>query len=175
MANEKPQPSSFSVLIADAEAELQQILKTVHFVASNRNLTLHEEIENRIKRLVQTIKILKKLKSDGWELSPCPTSHDYVLISPFREATINLELIRHRVVGDVAELVALTGRGLYSYCMPEDVFLIDLPKGESIYIKAKHLPLPQPQNLQKVTLADGNVAWLTPETLKAIKDLLANK
>jgi len=186
MSEEKTFPQPFSVMLADCEAELKQTLQAVQALPSDKTV-IASDVETRVKELVDTIKILRKLLAEQWELAPqkngnymiseTSTDDGVRIINNDGKIVVSQWAIKNNVVGDLlalypfCEYMSYFG---YSSIVYLGVFLPAYNK--NVWLQPKHLPLPvSTQKLEKVCLADGNTAWLTPETLKSIRKLIESK
>lgn len=183
MAERKPSPPPFSVILAETEAKLHALLTVAQYVASTKSsehsyLVLSEEFENKIKVLCAETKVLRALILQRWRQAyTCECKN---MIERHQEK-YDKNVYSFGVTTELAHLAAdlatlATFAYVRGYCIKHDTFCIE-PYGveKQFSIAAKHLPIPQPGKTEKVTLADGNVAWLTPETLKTVREIIANK
>lgn len=182
-----PTPS-FSVLIAEQQAQLKTKLQAVQAWTLAKQ-TISDDVENKIKSHATTIKVLCNLKKDGWQLAFAtqekePHSTIYIQYDYRQDQQdhsyvyqLSNDIIAEGIAGDLLEIEkAIHGDQvrLRGYNKTEDVFII-----AAIYywltVKAKHLPLIPYDNLKAVQLSDGNTAWLTPETLKTVREVIDSK
>jgi len=177
MSENNSSPPSFSVLLAELQAKLQHTLATVQALPQDK-AKLDIDVENMIKSLVHDIKVLKFLLKGKWEQADNKANYSLPLVDYDGKLVVSKELINRNLVGDMLALHPY-GQRINRYVKdPEmDCISVELQNYGVIWLKAKHLPFPpqQTEKLIKVELADGNTAWLTWETLKTVKQLIANK
>jgi len=167
-------PPPFSALINAYTAKLKQYLQAIQFVSTSDKLVLDRSVESEVKRLVSTIRALTSLKKAGWKLTPEPENSDYEhrVWLPGGKAAVEPRHIEWGIVGDLAELAEHIYY-IYQKAGKPIAYRLKLPSCH-IYVKPRFLPIPQYNiKMLQVQLKDGNVAWLTPETLRKIQQLLS--
>jgi len=169
MSSDKPSaPLSFSVIINRHIAEIQSILRALHYSASH-DFPIDSEIEGRLQNLAASLERLQTLEKEGWELTEKPNGNSFLV------HRLSTKLIKHDIVRDAVRLQELRCCAWHSveYYPTEDVFELKLPSGIYLYLKAKHLPLPALpfDKLKLVKLKDG-FTWLSEETLKQLYQYL---
>jgi hypothetical protein len=163
------------VLLANYEAELYTTLQQIQ--ALPPTTVLDNEVEAYIVALVKTIKVLRFLLRDKWETCSEPEQEVvYIRSDNEQRLIVTRRMLRRNVVGDILALktIIIPYKLYVSSDVGEEVYQLDLPIDYvHIYVKAKHLSLPQPTTkLTKVLLKDGNVAWLTSNMLKKVQSML---
>jgi len=126
------------------------------------------------KLVTSTIRALTSLKKAGWKLTPEPENSDYEhrVWLPGGKAAVEPRHIEWGIVGDLAELAEHIYY-IYQKAGKPIAYRLKLPSCH-IYVKPRFLPIPQYNiKMLQVQLKDGNVAWLTPETLRKIQQLLS--
>jgi len=181
MSEDKPIP--LGVLLADYEAQLYTTLQQIQ--ALPQNTVLHDEVETYVANLTRTVKLLRLLATQKWQPATVEENHtdspnhckkEQCIRTDNDRVIVTRMMLQCNMVGDIITLdkiqkpykFHMLKNGTVAY----EISLFDT----TIFVKAKHLSLPQSLvKLTKVLLNDGNVAWLTPKTLEQIKSVLMNE
>jgi len=169
---------SLSILLADYQAKLKKYLLSVQYAVKNK-MEVEAGVEHQIKFIVSTIKQLQYL-----------IKHDYKRCLPFGEDEISYSywwtsedsITTKDIERDIVTDLATFKKGKIRVAKAEKAIgdsevriQLELPIGQSIWVKAQQKPIPSEKiNLKQVTLKDGNIAWLSPSTLTKIQKFLAN-
>lgn len=172
MSEETQNPIPFSVLLAECEAELAEKLQIIQALAATNKVVFTEQVEAYIKALAQTVSQLRRLINEKWEQTTKPNSYGYDVYWRDGKLSVDLGLLESGLAFDIISVPAPA----IEYYKKDAVIKLRLANGREVYVKAKRLKPPiQNVTLQKVALKDGNTAWLTPETLKAVRELITLK